>query len=596
MLAGIKKRFNYFKFFKGYLKDRVYFIMLLNIVVGLLDGLGLSMFLPLLHYADGNNAAQSADGGRFHVFVAWLENWGVHVDLKVTLLLITVFFVLKGVAYYIKGAYQTITQQYFIKKIRIKGIGALSEMSYQHFTLSDSGRIQNTLTTEIERMARASQAYFLAFQHLILVVVYVLFAFWLNWKFALMVCLGGLVIDFLYGKIYQKTKGVSRKLTDGNSLLQGLISNYINSYKYLKATGTIGKYQSKLNNQVTDIELNNRKIGIMAIILSASREPLSIIVLSVVIIFQVSLLNAPFATILVSLLFFYRALSSLMQYQTAWNTFLGVAGSLENTEQLIKEFENHKDLSGGRPFTGFEYNIMLDKVGYMYSQRMVLKNISFAIKKNESVAIVGPSGSGKSTLVNLITGLLKVSAGEIRIDGLNLKEINLASFQQRIGYITQDAVIFNDTIYNNVTLWAEKTEVHLQNFREACKAAAIWDFVQTAEDCEQELLGTNGINLSGGQKQRIAVARELFKKVDLLIMDEATSAMDYFTEQEIQESIQHLKGKVTMISIAHRLSTIKNADKIIYLNDGAMAEIGTFDGLFSANESFKKMVDLQAIS
>lgn len=565
-------------------------------LVGLLDGLGLSMFLPLLQMADGEGVINKGGMGKFNVFIDWLAKQGLVVDLKLVLLLISTFFILKGIAYYFKGAYQVITQQYFIKKIRLKGIRALSEMSYEHFTVSDSGRIQNTLTTEIERMGKAVQSYFQSFQHLILIIIYVLFAFSLNWKFALMVCAGGLVIDVLYGKIYKKTKGVSRQLSDGNSLFQGLITSYISSYKYLKATGTIGKYQSKLNAQTTEIELNNSKIGIMSVFLSASREPLSIVVLSIVIILQVTLLNAPFATILVSLLFFYRALSSLMQYQTTWNSFLSVAGSLENTEQLIGDFENNREINRGISFSGLKYNIVLDQVGYVYPQREVLHNISFSIRKNECIAIVGPSGSGKSTLVNIITGLLKPVPGEVRVDGISLKELDLATFQQRIGYITQDAVIFNDTIYNNITLWAERTKDNLRDFYDACKAAAIWDFIAAGEKAELEILGMNGINLSGGQKQRIAMARELFKKVDLLIMDEATSAMDSFTEQEIQESIQLLKGKVTMISIAHRLSTIKNADKIIYLSEGSMAQVGTFDGLFTENENFKKMVALQTIS
>ena len=179
-----------------------------------------------------------------------------------------------------------------------------------------------------------------------LIILYVLFAFCLNRGFALMVCAGGFITDLLYTRIYQKTKGVSRKLTDGNSTFQGMITEFFMAYKYLKATGTTENYQAKLNLQITDIELNNRKIGILSVFLSASREPLSVLVLTAVILLQVSLLNAPFATILVSLLFFYRALSSLMQYQGSWNSFLSVAGSLENTEQLIADLEQKKEIAG----------------------------------------------------------------------------------------------------------------------------------------------------------------------------------------------------------------------------------------------------------
>jgi len=594
MIGAIKKRFHYLQFFKGYLKERVFIIVVLNLLVGVLDGLGLSMFLPLLHLAGGTPAADGPEAGKFGFVLDWLEQTGLSINLTGTLLFITVFFVLKGIAYYFKGAYQVAAQQYFIKKIRLKSVKVLCELNYGYFTQADTGRIQNTLTTEIERVAKACQSYFQTFQHLILIGVYVSFAFLLNWKFALMVCLGGMIIDLLYRRIYKKTKGVSRQLTDGNSTFQGLIAEFMTTYKYLKATATILTYQRKLNRQISSIELNNRKIGILSVFLSASREPLSIVVLSAVILLQVSLLNVPFATILVSLLFFYRALSSLMQYQTAWNAFLSVAGSLENTDELVHNFEENKEISEGMPLHRLNRRIQLEDIRFGYNNKEVLRGVSLSIQKNEFIALVGPSGSGKSTLANLITGLLTPTAGLLRVDGFSMQYIDLTSYQQRIGYITQDPVIFNDTVFNNITLWAEKTAENLINFRKACEAAAIWSFVATQGEDQQ--LGTNGINLSGGQKQRMAMARELFKDVDLLIMDEATSAMDSHTEREIQESIAMLKGRVTIVCIAHRLSTVKNADRIIYLDQGRIVGAGNFAELKADSPGFRNMVELQAIS
>ena len=163
--------------------------------------------------------------------------------------------------------------------------------------------------------------------------------------------------------------------------------------------------------------------------------------------------------------------------------------------------------------------------------------------------------------------------GSIKVDGKDLAAIDKTLYQKRIGYITQDPVIFNDTIYNNVTLWARRSSTNLLRFQKACESAAIWGFV--AAQKEHEMLGADGVRLSGGQKQRIAIARELFKEVDLLIMDEATAAMDSLTEKEIHESIDGLLGKVTIVSIAHRLSTIKNADRIIFLNNGIIVATGT---------------------
>lgn len=596
MSSNLNKRVYYFSFFRKYLKERVFVVVFLNILVGMLDGLGLTMFLPLLYIAAGEKFNANANNADLAQLNTWVEYFGIPLNLANVLFLLVVFFVLKGIVYYFKGAYQVATQQYFIKKVRLDSIKSLNETNYEYFAYSDQGEIHNIITTEIERVAKACQSYFLAFQQLILVLVYVGFAFTLNWKFALMVCAGGLIVDFVYGKVYRKTKAVSRQLTDGSGKFQGLIADYFSSYSYLKATGTAAKYREKLDDQITDIESKNKRIGTMSVFLSASREPMSIMVLCTVIALQAFVLKAPLATVLVSLLFFYRALSCLMQYQTAWNSFLGVSGSLESTQKLINTLEANKQHTDGIRFSNLRHNVVLENVCYQYGNHQVLNNISFTIDKNETVAIVGPSGSGKSTLINLITGLLTPTSGKIMADAMNLKEWNLVTFQSRFGYITQSPVIFNDTIFNNITLWAAPTEINLIAFEKACKDAAIWDFISAKTLQGNEVLGTDGINLSGGQKQRIALARELFKNTDFLIMDEATSALDSFTEKEIQQTIEKLKGKTTIIWIAHRLSTVKNADKIIYINNGVVAQIGTFQTLCNDNPEFKKMVDLQTIS
>ena len=181
------------------------------------------------------------------------------------------------------------------------------------------------------------------------------------------------------------------------------------------------------------------------------------------------------------------------------------------------------------------------------------------------------------------------------IDGLDSQEVNIHSFQKRIGYITQEPVVFDDTIYNNVTFWAEKTLENQDRFQEALRKASILDFVMEQPKQENARLGNNGINLSGGQKQRISIARELYKEVDLLFMDEATSALDSETERAIQENIDALKGQYTILIIAHRLSTIKNADRVVVLNRGEIERIGTYKELIEKSNSFRRMVELQEL-
>jgi subfamily B ATP-binding cassette protein MsbA len=286
---------------------------------------------------------------------------------------------------------------------------------------------------------------------------------------------------------------------------------------------------------------------------------------------------------------------AVLLLQTTWNKYLELSGSFNNSEAFTKELKMGKESAGKVEFKNFEKQIYVKSVNFNYGETKILQNINLQILKNESIAFVGESGSGKTTLLNIMAGLLKPAEGEVLIDGQNLKQIHTPSFQKRIGYITQEPVIFNDTIFNNVTFWDTPSPDNKRKFNEALNKANIYDFVKEQLKQEETVLGNNGINISGGQKQRLSIARELYKNVDFLFLDEATSALDSETEREIQENIDKLKGQFTMIIIAHRLSTIKNVDRIVFLNKGKIEREGTYKELIAESELFKRMVKLQEV-
>jgi subfamily B ATP-binding cassette protein MsbA len=225
----------------------------------------------------------------------------------------------------------------------------------------------------------------------------------------------------------------------------------------------------------------------------------------------------------------------------------------------------------------------------------VLKDISFSIKAGETVAFVGESGSGKTTLVNLLAGLLKPDEGELYINQKPITKLELEAYRRRIGYITQEPIIFDDTLFNNVTLWDTKNEQNLNKFRDAIRKAQLSSFIAELNDKEDERLGNNGVTLSGGQKQRISIARELYKDVDMLLMDEATSSLDTKTEKNIQKSIDALKGEYTIIIIAHRLSTIRNCDNIVLLDKGKIKAQGNYKTLINKSTEFAEMINSQQL-
>lgn len=588
----IKKYFTHFSYFYSHLRSRMLVAFALSAAVGLLDGLGLAMFLPLLQMIDGGEG--SAEGlGKLDFLVTGLTQMGIPLTVSAVLCVMVIFFALKGLMKFAEGVYNVYLQRYFIKKLRFANVDLLVRFSYKEFVMADSGKIQNTISGEVERVLAAYRSYFGAMQGICLVLVYMGLAMSVNAQFTVLVIAGGLLTNFIYSGIYKRTKTQSKRLTQNSHGFQGLLIQKVAFFKYLKATGMLEGYGAKLKSKILEIEQSQKKIGTMNALVNAIREPIIILIMVAVILVEIEWLGGSLGLIILSLLFFYRALTYLMSVQNYWNGFLATHGSLENMQEFMTELTSGKEQQGTHLVERFGDAMVFEGVGFNYGKRQVLKDISFTLHANKTLALVGESGSGKTSLMNLMAGLALPDEGEIFIDGQSVRQIDRRSFQRRIGYITQEPVIFSDTIFNNVTFWDKPTAENKLRFYEALRKAAVYDFVMALEEQEESPLGSNGIMVSGGQKQRISIARELYKDVDILLMDEATSALDSETEKAIQENIEALKGQYTIVIIAHRLSTVKNADQIMLLKQGRIDRIGRFEEMLKGSASFKKMVKLQ---
>ncbi len=592
----VKKYFSSFAFFYSYLRNKVFIAFGLSLLVSVLDGLGLSMFFPLLQVVGGENInVDSSQMGKLGFLIDWIENLGIGLNITSVLIVMIFFFVLKGIVYYLNSIYRVIITQSFIKKIRLDLLKNLNQMSFKKFILSDAGRIQNTLSGEVGRISGAFTSYFQTIQNSIMLTVYIAFAFVLDSKFALLVSFGGLMTHFLYHIIYKYTVEASKRFTRHGNTFQGQIIQHVGHFKYLKATGRVRQYGDRMEQTIDDIEASRRQMGFLASVSEAAREPLLVVIISVVIFIQFKYLGGNMGTMLISLLFFYRALTYLVALQQTWNGFLSVSGSMENLRDFQQMLRTNKERNGKIELAKFKESIELKDVNFYYDDTLILKNINLEIPARQSIAFVGESGSGKTTLVNLIAALLHEDEGEIRVDDIPVKTLKKESYQDRIGYVSQDPVIFNDSIYNNVTFWAEKTTENIERFNQSIQQSSLTEFIEELPKGAETLLGNNGINLSGGQKQRVSIARELYKDIDLLILDEATSALDSETEREIQQSIESLQGKYTLLIVAHRLSTIRNVDRVVLMDKGEIVDSGSFDELARKQERFRKMVELQEL-
>ena len=301
------------------------------------------------------------------------------------------------------------------------------------------------------------------------------------------------------------------------------------------------------------------------------------------------------AFILGFLLFLSRIAPRIAQFQQYYQSYAITSPAIRAVDSFIDESQAaEEDIhSMGLPFETLENSIDFQNVHFDFegSPKKVIRGVSLSIQKKQFVAIVGKSGSGKSTALDLLVSLRRPTSGKIMIDGTDIDKYNLVSWRQKVGYVAQEAVLFNDTLRNNLLLFSpDATEKDIQW---AIKTSHLNEVIDNLPDGLETLVGENGVRFSGGQKQRIAIARTLVSNPELLVLDEATSALDNESERFIQEALESIRHSMTIVVIAHRLSTVRKADKIYVLEAGSLIEEGDFESLIKADGRFKQLHDLQ---
>jgi len=264
----------------------------------------------------------------------------------------------------------------------------------------------------------------------------------------------------------------------------------------------------------------------------------------------------------------------------------------ERILEVLTARNNIKESDNAIELKKFKESISFENVNFSYLEKITLNNISFNIKKGETVALVGPSGGGKTTIANLLNRFYDIDSGKIKIDNISIKSIKKSSLYKLIGIVTQESILFNDTILNNLLIGnpkAEKKEIY-----NAVKSANADEFIEKLEHKYLTIIGNSGNNLSGGQKQRLSIARALLKNPEILILDEATSSLDTVSENLVQEALNKLMAGRTSLVIAHRLSTIQKADKIVVIDNGKIIEFGTHKSLMTSSKIYKNLVKLQS--
>ena len=529
-----------------------------------------------------------------------IEQNGAFVTLIFMGLILIVMTLLKTTGYFASAAVMVPLRTGIVRDIRIEVYNKVLKLPLSFFSEERKGDIiarmsadvsvvENSLTSSLDMLIRNPIA----------LVVCFITLFTVSWQLTLFV----LVILPLAGWVMGS---VSRKLKSQSVVAQGQwgdimsqLDETLGGLRIIKAFIA----ERKMSERFAKINNGFRDAMNAMVIRQSSAHPMSeflgtcviVIVLwfgGALILNQYSPIDA--AMFIFYLVILYSIINPLKEFSKAFfNIPLGLA-SMERIDMILKA-ENHiKEPEKPLPLTAFEHELEFRDVSFSYIEgRQVLKHVNLKVQKGKTVALVGQSGSGKSTMVDLVPRYHDVGEGALLIDGKNVKDVSIPALRSLIGNVNQEAILFNDTFYNNITFGVENAT--MEQVVEAAKIANAHDFIMESEKGYDTMIGDRGGRLSGGQRQRVSIARAILKNPPILILDEATSALDTESERLVQEALERLMKSRTTIAIAHRLSTIKNADEICVLYEGEIVERGTHEELIALNGYYKKLNDMQSL-
>lgn len=585
------KYFEYIKFYRKNIGNSVYIGFAFILIAGVLEGFGISMFFPLFQEFDGVDvAAFSSDTSILNsinrLITEVLESLGVERNFISILLFMTVVFSLKGVLTFLAHLYFSKTKKRLFEEVRLKLIKSLEEENYQKVLNQTSGEYVNLLLEQVTRVVNGYHSLVQTGIQAFMSVVYLVFAMIVDWKFGVLSFLFGLMLLFIFKYLSTFIRKMSLNLTKENSQLATLAVEQFSQYKYLTATGQFYKIKKRSYQLIEKISNTQYNLSIGMALSQSSREPLAIITLSLIIILLSTQATIESSQIIVSIILLHRAVGSTLSLQGWWQNAMENSGSIEIiSNNLFNRPTNEKE----RNNNPFNSEIIFDKVCFQYENVSTaqIDNVSLKIPEDKLIGIVGLSGSGKTTFVNMLTCLLSPTDGQLMLGGVDATSINVDKWRSYIGYVTQNSVVFNGSIIQNITLSFDPNGKHsINKVLNIIESVGLSDFVNSLDNGINSMLGPNGIELSGGQLQRLAIARELFRDPKILILDEATSALDANSEDYIKGELARLYGKLTIIVISHDINLLSGADMIYVLDKGRILDNGPYSELFNKKSSY----------
>lgn len=524
------------------------------------------------------------------------ENGGIQtlVVLGVFLVVMTLF---KTGTAYLASYYIIPLRTGLVRDIRNQMYRKIVDLNLGFFHTQKKGDILSRMTSDVVEVENSIMSSIeLLSKNPVMIIVYIVIMLILSWKLTLFVLMVLPVAGFIMGKVGKSLKKKSLVSQQQTGQLISQIEETLGGLRVVKAFNAekaVSKRFGEMNDMLRDtINKVNRRYMLahpMSEFLGTTTIAIVLGFGGMLILEDNSSLSA--AEFIYYLVIFYSIINPAKDLSKAMYSIEKGMASLERIDAVLSAENPLKEVKNAEPLKPFSKGIEYNNVWFKYADEWILKGVDLKIEKGKTVALVGQSGSGKSTMVDLLPRFYDVNEGSITVDGVDVRNLTLFDLRSLMGNVNQEAILFNDTIFNNITFGVENATQ--EQVEAAARIANAHDFIMETEDGYQTNIGDRGGRLSGGQRQRISIARAILKNPAILILDEATSALDTESEKLVQEALENLMKNRTTIVIAHRLSTIKNADEICVMHEGQIVERGKHDELLAMNGYYKKLHQMQ---
>ncbi|MBP6040009.1 MAG: ABC transporter ATP-binding protein [Flavobacterium sp.] len=583
-----------------------------NIFYALFGTLGMVFIMPVLSVLFDERKKGKVElpeyNGIFNALSNWQEyiayyvnqysiEYGIQYGLMLTVGLVLVTFLLKNLSNYLALQHLTKVKTGVLRDLREKMFNKIVSLPISYYSEKRKGDVMARMLGDVNEV---QNSFFMVLELIVKEPLTILFSLIamisISWKLTVFVFIFIPVSGFVISKIGKSLKSKSSKAQQENGYLISIVEESLGGLKVVKSYNAENYFAKTFNDSINRLYKLTISIGKKNNLASPMSEFMGILVIGVLLVYggnlvlvEGSLKGSNFIT------YIGLAYNILTPAKAISKASYAVKNGLAAAERVFEVLEVENTITNKTNAIvkeTFTEKISIENINFKYEEENVLKNFSLEIPKGKTVALVGQSGSGKSTIANLLTRFYDVQEGSVKIDGINIKDMTLESLRELMGLVTQDSILFNDSIKNNIRLG--KQDATDDEIIAALKVANAYEFVSALPNGIETNIGDAGGKLSGGQKQRLSIARAVLKNPPIMILDEATSALDTESEKFVQVALENMMQNRTSIVIAHRLSTIQKADKIVVMHKGEIVEQGTHDELLALNGTYSKLVMMQS--